>query len=142
MGLALVLGTVLDGLPESIVLGLSFSPGAGVGLAVLVAIAVSNVPEGLSATRDLREGGLPIARVLALWLLVAAASGVAAALGFGVLGPMGSGVTVALQAFAAGAIVAMLAESMIPEAHESGGRAVGLATALGFAVAAGISLRT
>lgn len=141
-GLALVLGSVLDGLPESIVLGLSFVPGAGVGIPVLVAIAVSNVPEGLSATLDLVESGVPRRRIVRLWLLVTLASGFAAAFGYGVLGELGTSVVVSLDAFAAGAILAMLAESMIPEAYESGGRAVGLATCLGFAVAAYLPLST
>jgi ZIP family zinc transporter len=139
-GLALVLGSVLDGLPESIVLGLSFVPGVGVTLPVLVAIAVSNLPEGLSATEDLSASGQSRGRIIRLWVLVVVASAVAAAIGYGILGPMGPRIGVLLQAFAAGAIVAMLAESMIPEAHETGGRAVGLATALGFAVAAALSL--
>jgi len=141
VGAALVLGTILDGIPESIVLGLSLVAGGAVGVPVLVAVAVSNVPEGLSATEDLVESGLGSARVLALWSAVVGASAIAAAVGYGVLGGMGTTVVVTVQAFAAGAIVAMLAESMIPEAHEIGGRAVGLATALGFAVAAYLSLR-
>jgi zinc transporter, ZIP family len=139
-GLATVLGAVLDGIPESIVLGLSLVPGAGVAFPVLVAIFLSNVPESLSATEDLVAGGFTRTRVVALWLLVALASGAAAATGFALLDTAPSSVTVGMQAFAAGAILAMLAESMIPEAYEIGGRPVGLATALGFAVAAYLSL--
>src|SRR3954471_1019129 len=88
-GLALVLGSVLDGLPESIVLGLSFVPGLGVTLPVLVAIAVSNLPEGLSATEDLLASGDSRPRIVRLWVLVIVASAIAAAIGYGVLGPMG-----------------------------------------------------
>jgi zinc transporter, ZIP family len=139
-GLATVLGAVLDGIPESIVLGLSLVPGAGVAFPVLVAIFLSNVPESLSATEDLVAGGFTRTRIVALWLLVALASGAAAAIGFALLDTAPSSVTVGMQAFAAGAILAMLAESMIPEAYEIGGRPVGLATALGFAVAAYLSL--
>lgn len=140
-GLALVLGSVLDGLPESVVLGLSFVPGAGVGIPVLVAIAVSNFPEGLSATKDLAEAGLQKATIVRLWVLVVVVSGLAAAIGYGVLGTLGQEVDVLLEAFAAGAILAMLSESMIPEAYQTGGRAVGLATTLGFAVAAYLALQ-
>jgi ZIP family zinc transporter len=138
-GLAVVLGTILDGIPESIVLGASLIGGAGVGVPVLVAIAISNVPEGLSATEDLSVAGFSRRRIVGLWLTVVAASTIAAGLGYVVLQAAGPNVTALVDAFAAGAILAMLAESMIPEAHEIGGRAVGLATALGFAVAASLS---
>lgn len=139
-GLATVLGAVLDGIPESIVLGLSLVPGGGVGLPVLVAIFLSNVPESLSASEDLLAGGFSRARVVGLWVIVAVASAAAAGLGFALLDAAPLVLIVGMQAFAAGAILAMLAESMIPEAYEIGGRAVGLATALGFAVAAYLSL--
>jgi zinc transporter, ZIP family len=139
-GLATVLGAVLDGIPESIVLGLSLVPGAGVAFPVLVAIFLSNVPESLSATEDLLAGGFTRVRVVGLWLLVALASAAAAGIGFALLDTAPLSLTVGMQAFAAGAILAMLAESMIPEAYEIGGRPVGLATALGFAVAAYLAL--
>jgi ZIP family zinc transporter len=139
-GLATVLGAVLDGIPESIVLGLSLVPGAGVAFPVLVAIFLSNVPESLSATEDLVAGGFTRRRVIGLWLVVAIASAAAAGIGFALLDAAPLSVTIGMQAFAAGAILAMLAESMIPEAYEIGGRPVGLATALGFAVAAFLSL--
>jgi ZIP family zinc transporter len=138
-GLSVLLGTVLDGIPESVVLGASLIGGTGVGIPVLVAIAVSNVPEGLSATEDLSVAGFGRRRVLAIWLTVVAASTLAAALGYAVLDAAGPSVTAFVDAFAAGAILTMLAETMIPEASEIGGRAVGLATALGFAVAASLS---
>ena len=138
-GLAVLLGTVLDGIPESIVLGASLLAGTGIGIPVLIAIAVSNVPEGLSATRDLSEAGFTRNRIFTLWTAVVVASTVAAAVGYVVLQAAGPDVTAFVDAFAAGAILTMLAESMIPEAHEIGGRAVGLATSFGFAVAASLS---
>jgi ZIP family zinc transporter len=141
-GLALVLGAVLDGIPESVVLGLSLLGGQGVGIAVLVAVFISNFPEGLSASEDLADAGLRRPRILGLWVLVVGASALAAAFGYGVLGKMGPHVVVLLDSFAAGAILAMLSESMIPEAYEEGGRAVGLATAFGFAIAAALSFQT
>lgn len=140
-GLAILLGTVLDGIPESLVLGLSLVPGAGVALPILIAIFLSNVPESLAATEDLAASGLSRRRILRLWILVALASAGAAGLGYAMLEFAGPGLVVATQAFAAGALVAMLAESMIPEAYETGGRPVGLATALGFALAAYLSLQ-
>lgn len=141
-GLALVLGAVLDGIPESIVLGLSLVGGEGISVAVLVAVLISNFPEGLSASGDLAAAGLPRPRIISLWVLVVGASALAASIGYGVLGQMGPHVVVLLNSFAAGAILAMLAESMIPEAYEQGGRAVGLATALGFAIAAALSFQS
>jgi ZIP family zinc transporter len=141
-GLALVLGAVLDGIPESIVLGLSLVGGEGISIAVLVAVLISNFPEGLSASGDLAAAGLPRPRIISLWVLVVGASALAASIGFGVLGQMGPHIVVLLNSFAAGAILAMLAESMIPEAYEQGGRAVGLATALGFAIAAALSFQS
>jgi len=140
-GLALVLGAVLDGIPESIVLGLSLVGGEGISVAVLVAVLISNFPEGLSASGDLAAAGLPRPRIITLWVLVVVASALAASTGYGVLGQMGPHIVVLLNSFAAGAILAMLAESMIPEAYEEGGRAVGLTTALGFAVAAALSFQ-
>ena len=141
-GLALVLGAVLDGIPESVVLGLSLLAGQGVSVAVLAAVFISNIPEGLSASEDLADAGLKRMRILGVWVLVVVVSALAAAFGFGVLGKMGPHVVVLLDSFAAGAILAMLAESMIPEAYEQGGRAVGLATTLGFAIAAALSFQT
>jgi ZIP family zinc transporter len=138
-GLAIVLGAVLDGIPESVVLGLSLLGGTGVTVPVLVAVFLSNVPEALGATEDLEAGGMSRPRILGLWALVVAASALASALGFVLLGGAPLSLLVAIQAFAAGAILTMLAESMIPEAYEKGGRLVGLATALGFALAAGLS---
>jgi zinc transporter, ZIP family len=141
-GLALVLGAVLDGIPESVVLGLSLLSGQGVGIAVLAAVFISNIPEGLSASEDLAAAGLQRTRIIGVWALVVVVSALAAAFGFGVLGKMGPHVVVLLDSFAAGAILAMLAESMIPEAYEQGGRAVGLATTFGFAIAAALSFQT
>lgn len=139
-GLATVLGAVLDGIPESIVLGLSLVPGGGVGFPVLVAVFLSNLPELLSASEDLLAGRFTRTRVIGLWVVVAVASGAAAAIGFALLDAAPLYLIVGMQAFAAGAILAMLAELMIPEAYEIGGRPVGLATALGFAVAAYLAL--
>jgi ZIP family zinc transporter len=138
-GLAIVLGAILDGIPESIVLGASLIAGTGVGIPVLVAIAVSNVPEALSASKDLANAGIARSRILGLWFGVAVVSALAAGIGFGVLSGAPQGAVAFIQAFAAGAILAMLSESMIPEAQEIGGRAVGLATSFGFAVAASLS---
>lgn len=135
-GLAIVLGALLDGIPESIVLGSTLLGGATISLPFFFAVAVSNVPEGLTAAADLKREGRRPGWIIGLWVAVALVSGAAAAIGFGVLGVMGSSVWVPLiQAFAAGAILTMLVDTMIPEAFSDGGDLVGLATVLGFATA-------
>jgi ZIP family zinc transporter len=140
-GMAIVLGAVLDGIPESLVLGLSLLKG-GISVPMLVAVLISNIPEGIGASADLRADGRSAPSILRLWTTVVVASGMAAGLGFVAFENAPPEWVGAVQTFAAGAIIAMLAESMIPEAYEKGGRAVGLATAFGFALSALLSIRT
>ncbi len=134
-GQAIVLGALLDGIPESVVLGSTLLAGTGVGFPFLAAVFLSNVPEGLSAARDLKQEGHRPIWIIGLWLGVALVSGLAEALGYGLLGEMGSAAVPLIQAFAAGAILTMLADTMIPEAYADGGSLIGLATAFGFAAA-------
>jgi ZIP family zinc transporter len=143
-GWGIVLGTVLDGLPESVVIGISLLGGEGVSVAVLVAVFLSNVPEAISATADLRDGGVPQGRILLLWIVVAGASAAAAGLGYQLLGDASGGTVAAIDAFAAGAILTMLADEMIPEGYERAGhrKLVGVVTAFGFGVAALLSFTT
>lgn len=146
-GLAIVLGAVLDGIPESIVIGISLIEGGSVSVAVLVAVFLSNVPEAISASTDLVEGGWPRRSVALLWSVVVLASAVSALLGFVLLQDAAGSWVAAIQAFAAGAILTMLADEMIPEAYREARssthrKAVGLATALGFAVAAALSFNS
>jgi len=137
--LALVLGIVLDGIPESIVLGLTLLTGDGVSAAMLAAVFLSNLPESIAATVGLRRGGWSPGRVMGLWALVTAASGIAAVLGYVVLDGASPSVVAFVLAFAAGAILTMLADTMMPEAFEHGGRYVGLATTAGFGLAFAIA---
>jgi len=135
-GPAIVLGALLDGIPESVVLGSTLLAGTGVGVPFLAAVFISNVPESWSAAVDLRREGHGARWIIGLWVVVALVSGLAAGLGYGLLGEMGGSVLVPfIQAFAAGAILTMLADTMIPEAFEEGGNLSGLATVLGFAAA-------
>ena len=143
-GLGIVLGAVLDGIPESVVIGISLLTGESASVAVIVAVFLSNVPESIAASSDLIRDGWPRSKVLLLWVVVVAASTLAAGLGYVALeGASGSWVA-AIQAFAAGAILTMLADEMIPEAFESTERnkTVGLAVAFGFALSAALSFRT
>jgi ZIP family zinc transporter len=133
--LAIVLGSVLDGIPESFVLGASLVGGTGVTVSFLAAVFASNLPEGVAGARDLRDEGHDPRWILGLWIAVMLISGLAAAIGFALLGAMPGEAGAFVQAFAAGAILAMLADTMIPEAFHGGGPLVGLTTVLGFAAA-------
>ena len=135
-GPAIVLGALLDGVPESIVLGATLLSGGSVSVAFFAAVAVSNLPEAFSGTVDLRDGGFRPRSIIGLWLAVVVSSSIAAALGYAALGGMSGPIVAVVQAFAAGAILTMLADTMIPEAYETGGDVVGLLTVIGFAAAA------
>jgi len=136
---AIVLGTVLDGIPESIVLGSTLLGGEGVSLAVLAAIFLSNLPEAIGATTGLARSGVRGSRILAMWALVMVVSAVASAVGYGLLGDADPRTIAFVQAFAAGALITMLADTMMPQALVHGGRVAGLATTLGFILAFAIS---
>jgi ZIP family zinc transporter len=134
-GGALVLGALLDGIPESAAIGVSLIGGGGVGVAMVVAVFLSNIPESMSASVGLRAGGRSTTYILGLWGAVALASTAAAALGFGVLGGSSPTTLAVVDSFAAGAILTMLADTMVPEAVEHAGALVGLVTVLGFTCA-------
>jgi len=130
-----VLGIVLDGVPESIALGLTLLAGEGVSVALIAAVFLSNVPEAMAATSGLTASGIARGRVMALWALIAALSGIAALVGYGLLAEASPAVVAFILAFAAGAVVTMLADTMMPEAFGQGGHVAGLVTTLGFAIA-------
>jgi ZIP family zinc transporter len=137
--LAIVLGTVLDGIPESAVIGLTLLEGGGVSAAVLAAVFLSNLPEAIAATSGLSIAGWAARRILGLWLLVAFVSALASLAGYALFDGASSDTVAFVLAFAGGAILTMLAETMVPEAYLRGGKVVGLATTLGFVVAFGVS---
>ncbi|MEP6760701.1 MAG: ZIP family metal transporter [Sporichthyaceae bacterium] len=134
-GMALVLGALLDGIPESLAIGASLLGGGAVGIPVVVAVFLSNIPEGLAAATGLRSAGRSVRWILTLWGAVVLVSGIAAALGFALLGDADSTAVAVTQAFAAGAILTMLADTMMPEALDKGGNTAGLVTTLGFILA-------
>jgi ZIP family zinc transporter len=139
-GLAIVLGAVLDGIPESLVLGIGLLGGAGVSVAFLAAVFISNVPEGIAATSGLRASGWTARHVLGLWGVVVLVSALASLAGFALF-DHASGTTVAfVLSFAGGAVLTMLADTMMPEAFENGGNLVGLFTTAGFALAFALHL--
>jgi zinc transporter, ZIP family len=137
-GPAIVLGTILDGIPESLVLGIGFAVGGAVSVAFLAAVFISNLPEAIAATVSLSAAGTRSASILRTWTVIAAVSAVAAAVGYVTASTIGSS-GILVQAFAAGALLTMIIDTMAPEAIEEGGKEAGLATILGFAVAAAIS---
>ena len=139
-GLAIVLGAVLDGIPESLVLGVGLLGGTGVSVAFLAAVFISNLPEGLAATRGLTTSGWPARRVLGLWLLVVLASALASLAGYGLFDSASPGTLAFVLSFAGGAVLTMLADTMMPEAFDNGGTQVGLLTTAGFAVAFALHL--
>jgi zinc transporter, ZIP family len=134
-GLAIVLGAVLDGIPESIVLGLGLIGGTGVSVAFIVAVFVSNLPEGLAATTGLLASGWSRAQALVLWGSVALVTATASLIGFAAFDDASPGTVPFVLSFAGGAILTMLADTMMPEAFEHEGRLVGLFTTAGFALA-------
>jgi zinc transporter, ZIP family len=138
-GLAIVLGIVLDGVPESAVLGLTLLEAGTVGVAVLAAVFLSNLPESIAATSGLRSSGWGWVRVYGLWTGIVLVSGLAAALGYQLMATATPAAFAFVLAFAGGAILSMLATTMMPEAYEYGGRLVGVTTTVGFAAAFAIS---
>jgi ZIP family zinc transporter len=133
--LAIVLGTVLDGIPESIVIGLTIFEGGAVGAAFLAAVFISNLPESISSTSGLVSSGWKKARILWMWIVIALVSGLASLAGYGLFQDSSPDTVAFVLAFAAGAILTMLADTMMPEAFEHGGKLVGVVTTLGFVIA-------
>ena len=133
--LAIALGTVLDGIPESIVLGLSLLGGGGVSVAMLAAVFLSNLPEALSSTVGLSNSGWGRREILGLWVVVTIVSGISALAGYAFFDGASVATIAFVQAFAGGALLTMLADTMMPEAFRYGGKQVGLVTTLGFALA-------
>ena len=138
-GAALALGALLDGIPEQLVLGIGLAGGDGVSAALLAAIYVSNLPEAIGGANDMRRAGHERGKVVRNWVGIAIVCALATGVGHVAADSASSELQGGINGFAAGALLVMLVDTMIPEATEQGGRTTGLATALGFAVAAGLS---
>ena len=136
--LAIVLGSVLDGIPESFVLGLTVLQG-GVSVSLLAGVALSNLPEGMSSSSGLKVAGWPRGRVLVMWSLVVLVSAVSAAAGYVLLDPHSGRTGALVQAFAAGALLAMLADTLLPEAYKVEGVLTGPLVVAGFAFSLALS---
>jgi zinc transporter, ZIP family len=135
---ALALGAFLDGIPEQLVLGLGLAAGDEVSVGLLGAIFVSNLPEAIGSASEMRAEGRRSETILRLWIAVAVVCVLASVAGFAIADSLSGELEGGFNGFAAGALLVMLADSMIPEARKAG-RVAGLAVAFGFAVAAALS---
>jgi ZIP family zinc transporter len=138
-GTALALGAFLDGIPEQMVLGIGLASGSGIGVGLLVAIFVSNLPESIGSASEMVASGTPRATILRLWGAVAAICALATVVGYALADSTSGELSAAIDGFAAGALLVMLIDSMIPDATKDAGRIAGLVTTLGFAVATALS---
>jgi ZIP family zinc transporter len=136
---ALAIGALLDGVPEQLVLGIGIAAGDGVSFGLLAAIFISNLPEAIGSATSMREAGARPAAIRRLWGLIAVGCFIATPAGFAIADVTGGDLQAAINGFAAGALLVMLIDSMIPEARDKAGRTGGLVTVLGFAVAMGLT---
>jgi ZIP family zinc transporter len=134
-GMAIAIGALIDGIPESIAIGVSMIEGGAVGLVMVVAIFLSNIPEGLSSSAGMKRAGRTRKYVFGLWSAIAAASGAASVIGYTAFSHCSPDWIAATMAVAAGGILAMLVDTMIPEAFEDAHDFAGLITVLGFLLA-------
>jgi len=137
-GSAIALGALLDGIPESIVIGLSLLRGAGVSVVAVVAIFLSNLPEGLSSSAGMKQSGRSAAYIFGVWAAIALVSGLASLAGYTLFAEASPHLVAATTAIAAGAILAMLVDTMIPEAFADAHDCSGLIAVLGFLTAFGL----
>ncbi len=131
-GTAIAVGALIDGIPESVALGLGVVAGASINPTMLIAIFVSNIPEGLASTADMKQSGRSGKSILLLWGGIALASGLAAFVGAIALADMPQEVLAFATAVAAGGILTMIADTMIPEAYEADHDYTGLLVTAGF----------
>lgn len=131
----MVLAIILDGIPESIVIGLGMSEMGAISIAMLVAVFVSNLPEAIAGSSGMKAAGWSNKKIILLWLVIALVCSLATVAGFSMFTNTPEHWLAFVNAFAGGAILMMLANSMMPEAFEHGGRFAGVATVLGFFLA-------
>lgn len=138
-GASLTVGALLDGIPEQVVLGIGLAMGEGVSMALLIAIFMSNLPESIAASADSLKAGKSKKSVLLQWLVVFLVCTLATGAGGLIAGAASASFTAGIQGFAAGALLVMLIDTMVPEARDEGGETAGLVTVVGFAIGAFLS---
>ncbi|MGI9539031.1 MAG: ZIP family metal transporter [Miltoncostaeaceae bacterium] len=138
-GTGIVLGTVLDGIPESAVLGMAIATGEGVSVALVGAIWLSNFPESLGSTVGLLKSGMSKTRVFLMWLAIVAISAISAALGYLIVTESSTLTGALVSAFAAGALLTMVADEMAPQAYRKAGKTTGILVTLGFILAVALT---
>jgi ZIP family zinc transporter len=134
-GIALMVGSLMDNIPENMALGISIVAGGVVNIVLIAAIFISNFPEGLASSQGMKKNGKSTKQILLLWSVVVIIGTISSAIGFSILAKVSKDIVAIALSYASGAILVMLAESMIPEAFEEGGSKIGLATMAGFAIA-------
>ncbi|HKU48439.1 MAG TPA: hypothetical protein VJP79_00690, partial [Nitrososphaera sp.] len=134
-GIALMVGSLMDNIPENMALGISIVAGGMVNVVLIAAIFISNFPEGLASSQGMKKNGKSAKQIMALWAVVVLIGTISSAIGFSVLARADQHVISIALSYASGAILVMLAESMIPEAFDEGGSKTGLAAMAGFAIA-------
>jgi ZIP family zinc transporter len=128
----MVLAIVLDGIPESIVIGLGLFEGGKVSLAMLMAVFIANLPESIAGTTGMKANGWKPRKIILLWLLIALICAVSTIAGYSLFSGVSTQWMSFIQAFAGGAILVVLANSMMPESYEHGGKLAGIFTVIGF----------
>ena len=139
-GSAIFIGTMLDNVPESIILGMGLATGDAINTAFLAAVFISNLPEGVAGSLNLEAAGRSKRSIFWMWTVLVIVSGLCAGLGYFVIRWLPGMDGHIARAFAAGAMLTMLADAMMPEAFEHGGKLVGIITVMGFLVSAILSV--
>ena len=140
LAVPMVLGIILDGIPESVVIGLGLLEHNAISVAMLVAIFLSNLPEAVAGTVGMKASGWTARQILLLWLVIALVCAGASALGYGLFSDAPKAWLSLIQAFAGGAILVMLTNSMIPESYDHAGKLAGIFTVLGFFISVSIAV--
>jgi len=134
-GMGIFIGTVMDTLPESAMIGMSLIGGGSVSLALVVSVFISNIPEGLSSTVGLRKSGFSKKKIMIMWFFVVFFSALSSLAGATLLEMATDSIKAIVSSFAGGAIIAMIASTMMPEAYKEGGPSVGFITTIGVFIA-------